>query len=212
MCIRDRYRVEVVASNGERDTVTVVVAPPPTMKDIYSLRAGEIDPVGVPAGGQRTAAAPRASVFKDGLRDPNRPAPNGSRYEVDYPGATVDTRGRVTYAPPLDAPLGVVRIPVTVRFSDGSVGTFEVAFNVTEPMLADRVTLAYESGLAVAPGSSAAVFLTDGSAVPEATTFELREGARLGGWAASVDTDTGVISVTAPREGGEALTLSLIHI
>ena len=204
------YRVEVVASNGERDTVTVVVAPPPSMKDIYSLRAGEVDPVDVPAGGQRTAAAPRASVFKDGLRDPNRPVPSGSRYEVDYPGATVDIRGRVTYAPPLDAKRGIVRIPVTVTFSDNSVGTFELAFNVTEPMLADQITLAYESGLSVAPGSSAAVFLTDGSSVPEATTFELRDGARLGGWAASVDADTGVISVTAPRDGGEALTVPVV--
>lgn len=204
------YRVEVVASNGERDTVTVVVAPPPSMKDIYSLRAGEVDPVDAPAGGQRTAAAPRASVFKDGLRDPNRPAPSGSRYEVDYPGATVDTRGRVTYAPPLDAKRGIVRIPVTVTFSDDSVGTFEVAFNVTEPMLADRTTLAYESGLALAPGSSATVFLTDGSTVPEATTLKLKEGARLDGWAVSVDADTGSISVTAPRSGGKTLTVPVV--
>lgn len=203
-----RYEVVVEsAATGERDTITVTVEPAIPMSERYTIAVTSVE---APAGASRTAPAPRASAVEGGFHYADRALPAGTTFEVDVPGAAVDKQGRVTYTPPVDAKPGIVRVPVKVTFPDGSTGFFEAEFVVGEPLMADRFPLAYENGVSVAAGDTAAVFATGDAQLPEGTTFALRNDADLGGWLVSVDKRTGAVRVVAPASGGKELTVPIV--
>lgn len=194
-------------TTGETDTVTVVVAPAESMAQRYAIKDPETQ---TPAGVARAAAAPRAHVTEGGVAYPDRALPRGTAFAVDFPGAEVDGDGRVTYAPPVDTPPGVVSIPVAVTFPDGSRSTYHARFVVGTPLMAARHPLAYEAGVTVPAGNASAVLLASGAEFPEGTTFALRNGAEFPGWSLWLDERTGALKVIAPSQGGGNITVPVV--
>lgn len=201
------YRVEVIAPSGEPETVTVTVRPELPMSERYIVTAPEVV---TPAGSQGRSAIPRANVTEGGLRYPDRALPKGTTFETTHPGAVVDERGRVTFTPPVNAKPGRVDVPVSVKFPDGSSGTFVVAFNVGEPLMQHRFPVEYGTPAAVPAGSSATITLSTHAPLPDGTTFGLRNGANLDGWLVSVDEETGAVRATPPSQDAKALTLPVV--
>ena len=189
------YRVEVVGSNGERDTVTVMVAPLPPMSQRYDVVFPEY---AVRAGMKGQTGAPRARVTEGKFVYPDRALPAGTKFEVDHPWATVDQDGRVIATPPAGIEPGMYEIGVTVNLPDGSFKDVTAIVEVSERQLSDIVLLGYEDGLSVRPGKTVTVFRTGAQTLPEGTSFAVDSGAQLDGWAASVDARTGTLRITAP--------------
>lgn len=202
------YEVRLTeATTGETDTVTVIVAPEESMALRYAIADTHAH---TPAGASRTAPAPRARVVEGGITYPDRALPRGTTFDVDVPGAAVDADGRVTFTPPADTPPGVVAVPVTVTFPDGSRSTYRAQFVVGTPLMAVRYPLAYESGVTVPAGTASAVLPAAGAAFPEGTTFALRNGAQFPGWSLWLDEHTGALKVIAPAEGSGDITVPVV--
>lgn len=194
-------------TTGETDTVTVVVAPAESMAQRYAIKDPETQ---TPAGVARAASAPRAHVIEGGVAYPDRALPAGTTFKVEYPGAHVDGQGRVTFTPPANTPPGVVTIPVTVAFPDGSTSTYRARFVVGTPLLAARFPLTYESGVTVPAGDSSAVLLAEDSGFPEGTRFALRNDAQFPEWSLWLDERSGALKVVAPSQGGGKISVPVV--
>lgn len=202
------YEVRVgEATTGETDTVTVIVAPEESMALRYTIADTNAH---TPAGSSRTAPAPRARVVEGGITYPDRALPRGTTFEVDVPGAAVDADGRVTFTPPADTPPGLLAVPVSVTFPDGSRSTYRAQFVVGTPLMAVRYPLAYESGVTVPAGTASAVLPVADGSFPEGTTFALRNGAQFPGWSLWLDEHTGALKVIAPAEGSADITVPVV--
>ncbi|WP_175935363.1 SpaA isopeptide-forming pilin-related protein [Corynebacterium sp. Marseille-P4321] len=199
------YQLEVVASTGERDTVTVEVSPAPSMKDRYKVDSQAVE---VPAGSERRSSKPRASVREGAFTHANQPLPNGTTFDVNHKGASVDALGRVTFTPDANAKPGPVRIPVSVTFPDGSPASFDVVFNVGEPLLATQYPLTYPA-TANAPHKRTTAVQAMGQ-VPEGTRFALADDVELGDWFVSVDSVTGRLRAIPPSENAAPAEVKVV--
>ena len=123
--------------------------------------------------------------------------PSGTTFTTDYPGATVDDDGRVTFAPGVGAPAGATLVPVTATFADGSAKEYTVRFDVAEAYLSDRFEPTYPKGKGAVTDRVAVIDLARGPQLPNSTRFLLQEG-DLKGWKVAVDRLTGRISALAP--------------
>lgn len=123
--------------------------------------------------------------------------PSGTTFTSDYPGATVDDDGRVTFTPGVDAPTGATLVPVKATFADGSAKEYTVRFDVAEAYLSDRFEPTYPKGKGAVADQIAVIDLARGPQLPDSTRFLLQEG-DLKGWKVAVDRLTGRISALAP--------------
>lgn len=197
------YQVTITASTGEKDTITVSVEPNPTMADRYDVAYTSPR---VNVGAEGNTGAPRADVSENGHLYIGRALPAGTTYNADHPWASTDANGRVTFRPPADAKPGTYEVPVTITFPDGSTKTVTATFTVVNSKLADGATFGYTPGK-VRPGGTITIPRT--GEVPEHTTFAIKPGANLRGWAASVGTD-GTLRVTAPQNATGAVDVPVI--
>ena len=124
-------------------------------------------------------------------------SPSGTTFSTDYPGATVDDNGHVTFAPGIDAPTGATLVPVKATFADGSAKEYTVRFDVAEAYLSDRFDPTYPKDKGAVAGQIAVIDLAQGPQLPNSTRFLLKEG-DLKGWKVAVDKLTGRVSALAP--------------
>lgn len=202
------YRVEVVTSAGDKQVVTIEVAAPENMADRYTVT---FPPQAAPAGTARQMGAPTADVREGGFQYRGRALPRGTRFEArgDFSQyVSVDIDGRVTFAPPLGTPAGVVNIPIEITFPDGSSKVVDAQFTVGDALFASTVDVNYEPEISVLPGQRVSVLQTN-MVLPENTWFELDPSTRTGDWTVTVDKRTGAIRVSAPANGSAPLTVKV---
>lgn len=207
------YTLEVVATTGERDTVTIVVTQAPTMAERYAVT---YPAVGAPAGMASQSGAPRASVTEAGFVYPDRALPEGTTFTLYNPSdpaaaavTAIDGEGRLTLTVPANAAKGTHTVAIDIAYPDGSRGTAKATYEVRDALLADLAQIGLETGLKVVRGDSATVLRSDDTVLPEGTTFALSNGAKLGGWGATVNASTGAVRVTAPADGTSGIVIPL---
>ncbi|MDO5512737.1 Rib/alpha-like domain-containing protein, partial [Corynebacterium sp.] len=185
------YEVPVVVSypDGTSETVSALVTVVNPNTPVYEQ--GSVLP-----GDSVTSAAPAGVVTE------------GAEYSIDpatvpagWTNVTVDpATGVVTATAPGDAAAGVVAIPVTVTYADGSAVV--VDFPVMVLPLAGEVDPFY-TPVSTQPNVAVdvPVGLPEGQTVPEGTEFGLPEGyTPPAGWQVSVDAETGTVTVTPPAD------------
>jgi hypothetical protein len=112
------YPVRVRTSNGETDTIHVRVVEAANDADRYTPTYAVAY---ARAGGSVQSLPPRATFTVRSSEFDNQPLPEGTRFEVEGDGVSVDRHGAITYAPPLDAQVGKAKlVPVKVVYPDGS--------------------------------------------------------------------------------------------
>lgn len=207
------YTLEVVATTGERDTVTIVVTQAPTMAERYAVT---YPAVGAPAGMASQSGAPRASVTEAGFVYPDRALPEGTTFTLHNPSdpaaaavTAIDGEGRLTLTVPANAAKGTHTVAIDIAYPDGSRGTAKATSEVRDALLADLAQIGLETGLKVVRGDSVTVLRSDDTVLPEGTTFALSNGAKLGGWGATVNASTGAVRVTAPADGTSGIVIPL---
>lgn len=207
------YTLEVVATTGERDTVTIVVTQAPTMAERYAVT---YPAVGAPAGMASQSGAPRASVTEAGFVYPDRALPEGTTFTLHNPSdpaaaavTAIDGEGRLTLTVPVNAAKGTHTVAIDIAYPDGSRGTAKATYEVRDALLADLAQIGLETGLKVVRGDSVTILRSDDTVLPEGTTFALSNGAKLGGWGATVNASTGAVRVTAPADGTSGIVIPL---
>lgn len=207
------YTLEVVATTGERDTVTIVVTQAPTMAERYAVT---YPAVGAPAGMASQSGAPRASVTEAGFVYPDRALPEGTTFTLHNPSdpaaaavTAIDGEGRLTLMVPANAAKGTHTVAIDIAYPDGSRGTAKATYEVRDALLADLAQIGLETGLKVVRGDSVTILRSDDTVLPEGTTFALSNGAKLGGWGATVNASTGAVRVTAPADGTSGIVIPL---
>lgn len=207
------YTLEVVATTGERDTVTIVVTQAPTMAERYAVT---YPAVGAPAGMASQSGAPRASVTEAGFVYPDRALPEGTTFTLHNPSdpaaaavTAIDGEGRLTLTVPANAAKGTHTVAIDIAYPDGSRGTAKATYEVRDALLADLAQIGLETGLKVVRGDSVTILRSDDTVLPEGTTFALSNGAKLGGWGATVNASTGAVRVTAPADGTSGIVIPL---
>lgn len=207
------YTLEVVATTGERDTVTIVVTQAPTMAERYAVT---YPAVGAPAGMASQSGAPRASVTEAGFVYPDRALPEGTTFTLHNPSdpaaaavTAIDGEGRLTLTVPANAAKGTHTVAIDIAYPDGSRGTAKATYEVRDALLADLAQIGLETGLKVVRGDFVTVLRSDDTVLPEGTTFALSNGAKLGGWGATVNASTGAVRVTAPADGTSGIVIPL---
>lgn len=207
------YTLEVVATTGERDTVTIVVTQAPTMAERYAVT---YPAVGAPAGMASQSGAPRASVTEAGFVYPDRALPEGTTFTLHNPFdpaaaavTAIDGEGRLTLTVPVNAAKGTHTVAIDIAYPDGSRGTAKATYEVRDALLADLAQIGLETGLKVVRGDSVTILRSDDTVLPEGTTFALSNGAKLGGWGATVNASTGAVRVTAPADGTSGIVIPL---
>ncbi|MCG7265872.1 Rib/alpha-like domain-containing protein, partial [Corynebacterium hadale] len=190
------YPVRVRTSNGETDTIHVRVVEAandaerymPTYAVAYAR-----------AGGSVQSLPPRATFTVRSSEFDNQPLPEGTRFEVEGDGVSVDRHGAITYAPPLDAQVGKAKlVPVKVVYPDGSSEGTVARFEVLKARDAELYTPAYQAERAAGAGETATVAQTARD-LPAETEFSLKPAADLRGWDVRVDARTGRVEATAPE-------------
>lgn len=207
------YTLEVVATTGERDTVTIVVTQAPTMAERYAVT---YPAVGAPAGMASQSGAPRASVTEAGFVYPDRALPEGTTFTLHNPSdpaaaavTAIDGEGRLTLTVHANAAKGTHTVAIDIAYPDGSRGTAKATYEVRDALLADLAQIGLETGLKVVRGDSVTILRSDDTVLPEGTTFALSNGAKLGGWGATVNASTGAVRVTAPADGTSGIVIPL---
>lgn len=207
------YTLEVVATTGERDTVTIVVTQAPTMAERYAVT---YPAVGAPAGMASQSGAPRASVTEAGFVYPDRALPEGTTFTLHNPSdpaaaavTAIDGEGRLTLTVPANAAKGTHTVAIDIAYPDGSRGAAKATYEVRDALLADLAEIGLETGLKVVRGDSVTILRSDDTVLPEGTTFALSSGAKLGGWGATVNASTGAVRVTAPADGTTGIVIPL---
>ena len=192
------YEVPVATSNGEKDVIRIRVVEAANDAERYNPT---YTIAYVRAGGKATSAPPRASFTVRNSDFDNQPLPEGTRFKVEGDNVSVDEySGAVTYAAPLDAPVGSPKpeeVTVEVIYPDGSKGQAVALFAVLKARDAEQYTPAYAEQLASAD-ETVTVRQTRAD-LPEGTEFSLDPNAVLQGWDVRVDSATGEVRATAPH-------------
>ena len=133
--------------------------------------------------------------------------PEGTKFESNTPGITVDKDGKVTVTIPEGAKPGdKITGEITVTYPDGSTDTVPVEVTVTNQDK-DIYTPKYEDGNGK-PGAKVEIPLTEesGKKIPEGTTFESDQPGVI-----TVDKD-GKVTVTIPEgaKPGDKITGKVI--
>ncbi|NGX77328.1 hypothetical protein G6W75_14720, partial [Staphylococcus sciuri] len=117
--------------------------------------------------------------------------------------ATVDPNtGVVTVTPPADATPGdKADIPVKVKYPDGSSDDTSVPVKVEKNDAQNNDPNYGNEPISTKPGKAIDVPQTGDTDLPPGTTYEIPEGADIPeGWTATVDPNTGVVTVTPPAD------------
>ncbi|MEB6252662.1 YPDG domain-containing protein [Mammaliicoccus sciuri] len=169
--------------------------------------------------GQPTETKPGESVTipQNGDQD----LPTGTTFEIpegsvpDGWTATVDPNtGAVTVTPPADAEPGTTaEIPVKVKYPDGSTDDTSVSVTV-KPNEAQENEPGYNTEnpgqpTETKPGVSVTIPQNGDSTLPSGTTFEIPEGSLPEGWTATVDPNTGAVTVTPPADAEPGTTVDI---
>ncbi|MBF0774553.1 YSIRK-type signal peptide-containing protein, partial [Mammaliicoccus sciuri] len=147
--------------------------------------------------------------------------PTGTTFEIpegsvpDGWTATVDPNtGAVTVTPPADAEPGTTaEIPVKVKYPDGSTDDTSVSVTV-KPNEAQENEPGYNTEnpgqpTETKPGVSVTIPQNGDSTLPSGTTFEIPEGSVPEGWTATVDPNTGAVTVTPPADAEPGTTVDI---
>ena len=188
-------KVIVRYPDGSTDTVPVEVTVTNQDKDIYTPEYDKEN--GKPGG---TVELPLKE--KDG-----KTIPEGTKFQSNTPGITVDKDGKVTVTIPEGAKPGdKITGEITVTYPDGSTDTVPVEVTVTNQDK-DIYTPKYEDGNGK-PGAKVEIPLTEesGKKIPEGTTFESDQPGVI-----TVDKD-GKVTVTIPEgaKPGDKITGKVI--
>ncbi|MCJ0924572.1 YPDG domain-containing protein, partial [Mammaliicoccus sciuri] len=133
--------------------------------------------------------------------------PPGTTYEIpegaDIPEgwtASVDPNtGVVTVTPPADATPGTTAdIPVEVTYPDGTKDTATAKVTVVPNEAQNNDPNYGNEPVPTKPGKAVDVPQTGDTDLPPGTTYEIPEGSVPEGWTATVDSNTGVVTVTPP--------------
>ena len=190
------YPVRVRTSNGETDTIHVRVVEAANDAERYTPTYAVAY---ARAGGSVQSLSPRATFTVRSSEFDNQPLPEGTRFEVEGDGVSVDRHGAITYAPPLDAQVGKAKlVPVKVVYPDGSSEGTVARFEVLKARDAELYTPAYQAERAAGAGETATVAQTARD-LPAETEFSLDPAADLHGWDVRVDARTGRVEATAPE-------------
>ncbi|PAJ70849.1 Rib/alpha-like domain-containing protein [Corynebacterium hadale] len=190
------YPVKVRTSNGETDTIHVRVVEATNDAERYTPTYAVAY---ARAGGSVQSLPPRATFTVRSSEFDNQPLPEGTRFEVEGDGVSVDRHGAITYAPPLDAQVGKAKlVPVKVVYPDGSSEGTVARFEVLKARDAELYTPAYQAERAAGAGETATVAQTTRD-LPAETEFSLEPAANLHGWDVRVDARTGRVEATAPE-------------
>ena len=190
------YPVRVRTSNGETDTIHVRVVEAANDAERYTPTYAVAY---ARAGGSVQSLPPRATFTVRSSEFDNQPLPEGTRFEVEGDGVSVDRHGAITYAPPLDAQVGRAKlVPVKVVYPDGSSEGTVARFEVLKARDAELYTPAYQAERAAGAGETATVAQTARD-LPAETEFSLDPAADLHGWDVRVDARTGRVEATAPE-------------
>lgn len=190
------YEVPVSTSNGEDDVIRIRVVEAENDAQRYNPT---YTVAYVRAGGRATSTPPRASFTVNNSAFDNQPLPAGTRFEVEGEHVSVDKHGAVTYAAPLDAPVGVAKlVHVNVIYPDGSSERTVAHFEVLKAREAEQHAPAYEEKQA-SVGDTVTVRQTNAD-LPEGADFSLDPSANLRGWDVRVDPRTGEVRATAPQD------------
>ncbi|WP_436875460.1 YPDG domain-containing protein [Mammaliicoccus sciuri] len=147
--------------------------------------------------------------------------PTGTTFEIpegsvpDGWTATVDPNtGAVTVTPPADAEPGTTKeIPVKVKYPDGSTDDTSVSVTV-KPNEAQENEPGYntenpDQPIETKPGESVTIPQNGDTELPTGTTFEIPEGSVPDGWTATVDPNTGAVTVTPPADAQPGTTAEI---
>uniref|UniRef100_UPI003F54C638 YPDG domain-containing protein n=1 Tax=Mammaliicoccus sciuri TaxID=1296 RepID=UPI003F54C638 len=169
--------------------------------------------------GQPTETKPGVSVTIPQNGDTT--LPEGSTFEVPEDKvpegwtATVDPNtGELTVTPPADAEPGTTAdIPVTVKYPDGSKDEISVPVKV-KPNEAQENEPGYNTEnpgqpTETKPGVSVTIPQNGDCTLPSGTTFEIPEGSVPEGWTATVDPNTGAVTVTPPADAEPGTTVDI---
>ncbi|MBL7286715.1 hypothetical protein FPH17_11535 [Corynebacterium godavarianum] len=190
------YPVKVRTSNGETDTIRVRVVEAANDAERYTPTYAVAY---ARAGGSAQSLPPRATFTVRSSEFDNQPLPEGTRFEVEGDGVSVDRHGAITYAPPLDAQVGKAKlVPVKVVYPDGSSEGTVARFEVLKARDAELYTPTYQAERAAGAGETATVAQTARD-LPAETEFSLDPAADLHGWDVRVDARTGRVEATAPE-------------
>ncbi|PAT03364.1 hypothetical protein CKJ85_08260 [Corynebacterium sp. NML 150383] len=190
------YPVRVRTSNGETDTIHVRVVEAANDAERYTPTYAVAY---ARAGGSVQSLPPRATFTVRSSEFDNQPLPEGTRFEVEGDGVSVDRHGAITYAPPLDAQVGKAKlVPVKVVYPDGSSEGTMARFEVLKARNAELYTPAYQAERAAGAGETATVAQTARD-LPAETEFSLDPAVDLRGWDVRVDARTGRVEATAPE-------------
>ncbi|MCD8913916.1 YPDG domain-containing protein, partial [Mammaliicoccus sciuri] len=134
--------------------------------------------------------------------------PPGTTYEIPEGSvpegwtATVDPNtGVVTVTPPADATPGdKADIPVKVKYPDGSSDDTSVPVKVEKNDAQNNDPNYGNEPVPTKPGKAVDVPQTGDTDLPPGTTYEIPEGSVPEGWTATVDPNTGVVTVTPPAD------------
>ena len=190
------YPVKVRTSNGETDTIHVRVVEAANDAERYTPTYAVAY---ARAGGSVQSLPPRATFTVRSSEFDNQPLPEGTRFEVEGDGVSVDRHGAITYAPPLDAQVGKAKlVPVKVVYPDGSSEGTVARFEVLKARDAELYTPTYQAERAAGAGETATVAQTARD-LPAETEFSLDPAADLHGWDVRVDARTGRVEATAPE-------------
>ncbi|MCJ0936197.1 YPDG domain-containing protein, partial [Mammaliicoccus sciuri] len=128
---------------------------------------------------------------------------------------TVDPNtGAVTVTPPADAEPGTTKeIPVKVKYPDGSTDDASVSVTV-KPNEAQENEPGYNTEnpgqpIETKPGVSVTIPQNGDQDLPTGTTFEIPEGSVPDGWTATVDPNTGAVTVTPPADAKPGTTADI---
>ncbi|WP_025905844.1 YPDG domain-containing protein [Mammaliicoccus sciuri] len=137
----------------------------------------------------------------------NKPLPTNTSFKIPkdatFPTGwkiSVDNDGKVTATPPVDAQKGdTVDIPVEITYPDGSKDTATAKVKVVKKD-AHEYNPNYDfNPKETKPGKAVDVPQTGDTDLPPGTTYEIPEGANIPeGWTATVNPNTGVVTVTPP--------------
>lgn len=156
------------------------------------------------AGQNATSVKPLFTRTLSGHNFERQPAPEGVMYALgeDAPdSASIGSDGRVTVLLP-DDKAKIDPIPVVVTYADQTTDIAYAEFKFRQRPQSETVDVEYQQGVMAAPGETVDVNNLAQGEMPEGAEFTLAPNQDFKGWFITVDEETGVVSATAPEDGG----------